>query len=134
MERMEERVIETVYDPLQYFLSDSNWDWHPVNDQIARDCDKMLGGYDDRALYIDETRIPKDQIVFKTKHEQALEVIFCARKNGVRFKWVGFNGFYGDNPKFLRTLADNGEEFMAEDNYLMYNLSRKDCTRWKLTL
>lgn len=177
MERMEERVIETVYGPLQYFLSDYNWGWHPVNDQIARDCDKMLGGYDDSALYIDETgilkkgrksigvsrqwcgqlgkvdncqvavfatlgrghfstpidfrlylpkewtkdkkrceeaKIPKHQIVFKTKHEQALEMIFCARKNGVRFKWVGFDGFYGDNPEFLRTLADNGEEFMAD--------------------
>lgn len=177
MERMEERVVETVYDPLQYFLSDSDWDWRPVNEQVARDCDKMLGGYDDSALYIDDTgipkkgdksvgvgrqwcgqlgkvdncqiavfatlgrghfstpidfrlylpkewikdkkrckeaKIPKDQIVFKTKHEQALEMIFCARRNGMRFKWVGFDGFYGDNPVFLRTLADNGEEFMAD--------------------
>ena len=55
MERMEEKVVETKYDSLQYFLSDSNWDWHPVNEQVARDSDKLLGGHDDSALYIDET-------------------------------------------------------------------------------
>jgi len=59
MERMEERVVEMEYDPLQYFLSDSNWDKRPVNGQIARDSDKLLGGYDESALYIDETGIPK---------------------------------------------------------------------------
>jgi len=40
MERMEERVAETVYDPLQYFLSDSQWDWRPLNNQIAKDGDR----------------------------------------------------------------------------------------------
>jgi len=45
----------------------------------------------------EKAKIPADQIVFKTKHEQALEMVFLARKNGVRFKWVGFDGFYGDN-------------------------------------
>jgi SRSO17 transposase len=152
MERMGERVVETEYDSLQYFLSDSNWDWRPVNEQIARDSDKLHGGYDDSALYIDETGIPKkgkmsvgvarqwcgqpgkvdncqgavfatlgrghfltpidcrlfmpeawikdrdrckkaeipeDRIVFKTKHEQALEMIFSARNNGVRYASIG---------------------------------------------
>lgn len=32
----------------------------------------------------------------------------------MRFKWIGFDGFYGDNPTFLRQLADNGEEFMGD--------------------
>ena len=52
-------MVETVYDPLQYFLSDSKWDWRPLNDQIARDCDNLLGGHEDSGLYIDETGIPK---------------------------------------------------------------------------
>jgi SRSO17 transposase len=55
---MEERDAETVYDPLQYFLSDSQWDWRPLNNQIARDGDRLLGGYDDSALLIDETGLP----------------------------------------------------------------------------
>ena len=59
MERMEERVAETVYDPLQYFLSDSQWDWRPLNNQIARDGDRLLGGHNDSALIIDETGLPK---------------------------------------------------------------------------
>jgi SRSO17 transposase len=59
MERMEERVVGTVYDPLQYFLSDSKWDWRLVNEQIARDSDKLFGSYGDSALYIDESSHPK---------------------------------------------------------------------------
>ena len=41
-------------------------------------------------------------------------MVFLARKNGVRFQWVGFDGFYGDNPAFLGQLADNGEEFAGD--------------------
>lgn len=185
MERMEERVPETEYDPLQYFLSDSDWACEPLNDQVAKDCDRLLGGDKDSALYIDETGLPKkgkmsvgvarqwcgqlgkvdncqvavfatlgkgnfscpldyrlylpkdwvkdkkrckkakipaDRMVFKTKHEQALEMIFHARKNGIRFNWVGFDGFYGDNPDFLRKLADNGEQFVGDihENHRIY--------------
>ena len=174
---MEERVPGTEYDPLQYFLSDSRWEWEPLNSQIANDGDKLLGGHDDSALIIDETgipkkgkksvgvarqwcgqlgkvdncqvavvatlgrghfsipidfrlflpeewikdkkrcekaKIPKDQADLKTKHLQALEMACQARRNGVRFKWVGFDGFYGDNPAFLRHLTDNGEEFIGD--------------------
>jgi SRSO17 transposase len=177
LERIEERVPGTKYDPLQYFLSDADWDWKPVNDQIAVDVDKLLGGHGDSALYIDETGIPKKgkmsvgvsrqwcgqlgktdncqvavfatlgcgrfstpidcrlylpkvwtddkkrclkakipgaEIVFRTKHEQALDMVFHARENGIRFNWVGFDGFYGSNPEFLRVLADNSETFMAD--------------------
>ena len=59
MERMEEKIPSTQYDPLQYFLSDSDWDYRPVNDQTAKDVDKMLGAHDDSALCIDETGFPK---------------------------------------------------------------------------
>jgi SRSO17 transposase len=55
-----------------------------------------------------------DKIVFQTKHEQALDMVFHARKNGVRFNWVGCDGFYGKNSKFLRVLDDNDETFMAD--------------------
>ena len=174
---MEEKVPGAKYDPLQYFLSDSNWNWHPVNNQVAKDADKILGGKQDSVLLIDESGIPKkgkmsvgvsrqwcgqlgktdncqvavfatlghgrfftpidyrlylpkswtdneerclkakipaDKIVFQTKHEQALEMVFHARKNGVRFNWVGCDGFYGSNPRFLRALDDNDETFMAD--------------------
>lgn len=59
MERMEEKIPGAQYDPLQYFLSDADWDWKPVTEKVAQDVDKLLGGFDDSALYIDETGIPK---------------------------------------------------------------------------
>lgn len=37
-----------------------------------------------------------------------------ARKNGVRFGWVGADSLYGHNNKFLNTLEDRGEKFMAD--------------------
>jgi len=37
-----------------------------------------------------------------------------ARKNGVRFSWVGVDGGYGKEPAFLRRLEDCGEVFVAE--------------------
>lgn len=39
----------------------------------------------------EKAKITADQTVFKTKHQQALEMVFMARKNGARFKWVGFD-------------------------------------------
>ncbi|XOF35064.1 MAG: transposase [Candidatus Electrothrix sp. YB6] len=59
MERMEEKVPGVKYEPLQYFLSESNWDWRPVNNQVAKDADNIFGGKEDSALFIDESGIPK---------------------------------------------------------------------------
>ena len=144
---MEERGPGTEYGPLQNFLSDSRWEWEPLNSQIANDGNKLLGGHDDSALIIDETGIPKkmkksggaarqwrgqpgkvdncqvavvatlgrghfsipidfrlflleewikdkkrcekakipmDQAVFKTKHQQVLEMVFQARREACR--------------------------------------------------
>ena len=142
---MEEKVPVVKYEPLRYFLSDSNRDRHHVNDQAAEDADKLLGGKKDSALLIDESgipekgkmsvgvsrqwcgqpgktdncqaavfatlgygrfstpidcrlylpksrtddkerclkaKVPADKIVFQTKHEQALDMVFHVRKNG----------------------------------------------------
>lgn len=61
-----------------------------------------------------EAKVPAEHIIHKTKHELALDMVWAARRNGIRFKWVGFDSFYGDNPSFLRSLADNGEIFMGD--------------------
>ena len=177
MERIEERVPETRYENLQYFLSEAKWQWQPVNDQVAQDVDRHLGGHENSGLYIDETgipkkgkasvgvnrqwcgqlgktencqvgvfavlgqgkyaapldyrlylpkvwvndrarclkaKVPKEHIVFKTKHELALELVANARANGVRFNWVGCDALYGQNPAFLRTLDKAGETFVAD--------------------
>jgi hypothetical protein len=37
----------------------------------------------------DKAGIPESERVFKTKNELALEIVEQARRNGVRFGWVG---------------------------------------------
>jgi SRSO17 transposase len=41
-------------------------------------------------------------------------MVVHARKNGIRFSWVGVDGGYGKEPAFLRRLEDDGEVFVAE--------------------
>ena len=50
--------------------------------------------------------IPKDDRVFKTKPQIGLEIVDTAIKNGVRFGWVGFDGFYGNVPEFHQGLEE----------------------------
>jgi SRSO17 transposase len=58
--------------------------------------------------------IPRDHIEFQSKHDLALQMVVMARIRGLEFNWVGFDGFYGENPSFLRYLDDLGEIFMAD--------------------
>ncbi len=36
------------------------------------------------------------------------------REEGVGFQWVGFDGFYGEDPAFLRALDADGEIFVGD--------------------
>ena len=58
--------------------------------------------------------IPDDKIVFKKKSVLAVEMIRHARAQGLRFKWCGADGFFGNDPWFLRALEDDGETFMVD--------------------
>jgi len=62
----------------------------------------------------DAVGVPKAHQVLKTKTELALEMIRYQRRQGVRFAWVGADGFYGNDPAFLRTLDDDGERFVID--------------------
>ena len=46
--------------------------------------------------------------------ELAVDIVRTARKNGLRFGFVGFDGEFGHLPWLLRELADDGEVFMAD--------------------
>lgn len=61
-----------------------------------------------------EAGIPKDKIVFNTKPELAFEMVMEARQRGMRFNWVGADGFYGENPGFCNSLDNMGEVFMVD--------------------
>lgn len=58
--------------------------------------------------------VPKEQRVFKRKHDLALEMVKEAHRQGVRFSWVGADGLYGEDPAWLRALDDMGEIFVVD--------------------
>ena len=59
-------------------------------------------------------KVPVAQQAFKTKIELALEMVRRARALGLRYAWIGVDGFYGQAPELLRTLDTEGEVFMAD--------------------
>ena len=59
-------------------------------------------------------KIPEEYQVYKSKRELALELVVSARESGIGFNWIGADGFYGDAPWFLCTLADMGETFVID--------------------
>ena len=61
-----------------------------------------------------EANIPKERRNFRKKAELALEMVAAARHNGLSFHWIGADGFYGNDPAFLRSLDQMGETFMLD--------------------
>jgi SRSO17 transposase len=62
----------------------------------------------------EEAGIPKSFQRFQTKVDLALEMVAHQRRLGVRFAWVGADGFYGNDPAFLRGLERLGETFVVD--------------------
>ncbi len=58
--------------------------------------------------------IPQAHRGFQRKTDLALAMIVHARQQGIGFAWVGFDGFYGSDPAFLRALEDRGEVFVGD--------------------
>ena len=58
--------------------------------------------------------IPVAQRGFRRKTDLALAMVAHARQQGIGFAWVGFDGFYGSDPAFLRALEDRGEAFVGD--------------------
>jgi len=56
---MIEKVPEADYQAVQHFITHSPWEYKPVIEQVAADCNQLLGGSTDSALFIDESSIPK---------------------------------------------------------------------------
>jgi SRSO17 transposase len=62
----------------------------------------------------DRAGIPREERVFRTKAQLALEMIHHARSQGIRYGWVSFDGGYGKEPWLLRTLDGEGDTWVAE--------------------
>jgi SRSO17 transposase len=61
-----------------------------------------------------EAGVPEDQREHRKKAELALDMVQSARQNGIDFRWVGGDGFYGNDPEFLQQLDQRGEIFMID--------------------
>jgi SRSO17 transposase len=61
----------------------------------------------------EQAGVPEAFRGFKTKVALALERLAHQRRIGVRFSWVGADGFYGNDPAFLRGVAAIGVERLA---------------------
>ena len=55
-----------------------------------------------------------DEVVYRGKHDIALDQYRRAVNNGVRFKWMTFDEFYGRNTGFLREFDAVGQNYVAE--------------------
>lgn len=58
--------------------------------------------------------VPKAEMHFRTKLELAQELVAEAVANGLRFKWVGFDSFYGRDQGLLCQLEDQGHGVVAD--------------------
>ena len=58
--------------------------------------------------------IPEARRSFQRKTDLALAMIVHARQQGIGFAWVGFDGFYGSDPAFLRALEAQGAVFVGD--------------------
>lgn len=56
---MVEAVADSNWQSMQHFLSNSPWKYKDVQEQIARDSDRLLGGSPNTGLFFDESSMPK---------------------------------------------------------------------------
>ena len=61
-----------------------------------------------------EAGVPQEHIEFHRKQDLALQLVIQARLQAVAFGWVGADGFYGEDPSFLRALDQMHEIFMVD--------------------
>ncbi len=62
----------------------------------------------------DEAGIPKEDSMFKTKLELAVDIINQQVKNGISFDFVGADGYYGNDASFARTIEKLGYLYMLD--------------------
>lgn len=66
--------------------------------------------------------IPKSQRTYKTKQELAIDLVDAVLSQGVRFRYVAADAFYGRDSKFHKALNDRGLVFLADlpSNHTVY--------------
>lgn len=62
----------------------------------------------------DEAGVPEDKRQFKTKIELAYEIILHQIECGVKFDFIGTDGFYGNDPELASKIEDLGYLYMLD--------------------
>ena len=62
----------------------------------------------------EKAKIPKSEIVYKTKPELALDMIKQDIERGVKFDWIGGDGLYGHNTKLCKGLDNLGQFYVLD--------------------
>lgn len=63
---------------------------------------------------LDKAKVPAEHRGHQTKHAQALDMIVHARRQGLRFGWVGFDCLYGSKRELVDAVEDLGERFVGD--------------------
>lgn len=63
-----------------------------------------------------KAKVPENQREYKTKWQQALEMVRHARELGLKYGWVGMDSLYGSTAEFVNALEDMGEYFVGDVN------------------
>jgi len=62
----------------------------------------------------DRAGVPKDERIFRTKTELALDIVRHSKETGLLYGWVGADAGYGKGPGFCIALDEMGETFMVD--------------------
>jgi SRSO17 transposase len=70
----------------------------------------------------EDAGVPKDEMVFRTKDELAIEIVDNARRNKLQFGWVGADAGYGKGPGFCLELHRRQMQFVVDvhSNFPIY--------------
>ena len=88
-----------------------------ANDRYAAPIDVRLylpEQWTDDPKRCERAGVPEGERLFRTKTELALEIVRHARRNNLRFGWVGADAGYGKGPGFCLALDEMDETFVVD--------------------
>jgi len=63
---------------------------------------------------LDKAKVPQDWRAYRSKHDQALDMIRRAQELGLKFGWVGFDSLYGNKRELVNAVEDLGLRFVGD--------------------